>query len=40
LSHPELRLSPEQDQIYWRERVRLMNSLLRLRTAQAQRMSF
>ena len=40
LSHPELRLTPEQDQIYWRERVRLMNSLLRLRTAQAQRMSF
>ena len=39
-SHPELRLTPEQDQIYWRERVRLMNSLLRLRTAQAQRMSF
>ena len=40
LSHPELQLSPEQDEIYWRERVRLMNSLLRLRTAQAQRMSF
>ena len=40
LSHPELGLSPEQEQIYWRERVRLMNSLLRLRTVQAQRMSF
>ncbi len=40
LSHPELQLSPEQDEIYWRERVRLLNSLLRLRTAQAQRMSF
>jgi hypothetical protein len=40
LSHPELQLSLEQDEIYWRERVRLMNSLLRLRTAQAQRMSF
>lgn len=40
LSQPELQLSPEQEQIYWRERVRLMNSLLRLRTAQAQRMTF
>lgn len=40
LNRPELGLSPEQEQIYWRERVRLMNSLLRLRTAQAQRMSF
>ena len=40
LSHPELQLSPVQEEIYWRERVRLMNSLLRLRTAQAQRMSF
>ena len=40
LNQPVLQLSPEQEQIYWRERVRLMNSLLRLRTAQAQRMSF
>lgn len=40
LNHPDLRLSPEQEEIYWRERVRLMNSLLRLRTAQVQRMSF
>jgi len=40
LNHPDLRLSPEQEEIYWRERVRLMNSLLRLRTAQLQRMSF
>ncbi len=40
LNHPDLRLSPEQEEIYWRERVRLMNSLLWLRTAQAQRMSF
>ena len=40
LNHPELHLSPGQEEIYWRERVRLMNSLLRLRTAQAQRMSF
>ncbi len=40
LNHPDLRLSPEQEEIYWRERVRLMNSLLHLRTAQVQRMSF
>ena len=40
LNHPDLELSPEQEEIYWRERVRLMNSLLSLRTAQAQRMSF
>ena len=40
LNHPEFQLSPEQEEIYWRERVRLMNSLLRLRTAQAQRMTF
>ena len=40
LNHPELQLSLEQEEIYWRERVRLMNSLLRLRTAQAQRMAF
>jgi len=40
LNHPDLQLSPAQEQIYWRERVRLMNSLLRLRTAQSQRVSF
>jgi hypothetical protein len=40
LNHPQLDLSSEQEEIYWRERVRLMNSLLSLRTAQAQRVSF
>jgi len=40
LNHPDAQLNPEQTEIYWRERVRLMNSLLSLRTAQAQRMSF
>jgi hypothetical protein len=40
LNHPGLQMSPEQEEIYWRERVRLMHSLLQLRTAQAQRMSF
>ena len=40
LNHPEVRMSPEQAEVYWRERVRLMNSLLNLRRAQAQRMAF
>ena len=40
LNHPELQLSPDQQEKYWRERVRLMNSLLQLRAAQAQRVSF
>jgi len=40
LNRPDLQLSPEQEEIFWRERVRLMNSLLQLRTAQAQRMTF
>ncbi|MEE8426716.1 MAG: hypothetical protein V3S15_05480 [Woeseiaceae bacterium] len=34
------RLSPGDEEIFWRERVRLMNSLLRLRYAQAQRTAF
>ena len=33
-------LDLEQEQIYWRERVRLMNLLVQLRYAQAQRASF
>lgn len=33
-------LSDEDRALYWRERVRLMDSLLRLRYAQAQRVSF
>ena len=40
LNHPEVRMSPDQAESYWRERVRLMNSLLNLRRAQAQRMAF
>jgi hypothetical protein len=40
LSHPQVRANPAQTEIYWRERVRLMNSLLSLRRAQAQRMAF
>ena len=34
------RMTPIEAEIYWRERVRLMNSLLNLRRAQAQRMAF
>ncbi|MGI9203886.1 MAG: hypothetical protein ACR2Q3_07745 [Woeseiaceae bacterium] len=40
LNHPAIRMSPAEAEIYWRERVRLMNSLLNLRRAQAQRMAF
>jgi len=40
LNHPDVDLSTGESEVYWRERVRLMNSLLRLRTAQAQRMAF
>ena len=40
LNYSENGLTPEQAEIYWRERVRLMDSLVRLRYAQAQRMSF
>lgn len=40
LNHPAYRLAPVEAEIYWRERVRLMNSLLNLRRAQAQRMAF
>ena len=40
LARPDFGLTPDQQEIYWRERVRLMNSLLQLRRAQTQRMSF
>jgi hypothetical protein len=40
LNHPAIRMSPAEKQLYWRERVRLMDSLVRLRYAQAQRASF
>jgi hypothetical protein len=33
-------LTPGESETYWRERVRLMNSLLQLRYAQAQRLAF
>ena len=37
LSDPDVSLSPEEEKIFWRERVRLMKSLVGLRYAQAQR---
>lgn len=40
LTHPTVRMSPAQKRLYWRERVRLMDSLVTLRYAQAQRSSF
>ena len=40
LSDPEVQMSPEDTELFWRERVRLMKSLLQLRYAQAQRAAF
>ena len=40
LSRPDVQMTGEQAEAYWRERVRLMNTLLNLRRAQAQRMAF
>ena len=40
LNDTEIQLSPEDEEIVWRERVRLMKSLLQLRYAQAQRSAF
>ncbi len=37
LSDPDAGLTPEETEIFWRERVRLMESLVQLRFAQAQR---
>ena len=40
LNDPEVQMSPEVRELFWRERVRLMKSLLQLRYAQAQRAAF
>lgn len=40
LNHPAIRMNPAQKRMFWRERVRLMNLLVELRYAQAQRVSF
>jgi len=40
LSDPTIRMSEDDREIFWRERVRLMQSLLRLRYAQSQRTAY
>jgi hypothetical protein len=40
LSDPETRLSSDDEEIFWRQRVRLMKLLVKLRYAQAQRAAF
>jgi len=40
LSDPEIQMTPEDQELFWRERVRLMKLLLQLRYAQAQRAAF
>ncbi len=40
LSRTDGSLTPEQEQILWRERVRMMRSLVGLRYAQSQRVAF
>ena len=40
LNSPDVTMSDEDRELFWRERVRLMKSLLQLRYAQAQRAAF
>ncbi len=40
LNDPEMRLTPGDREVFWRERVRLMKLLVQLRYAQAQRTAF
>lgn len=40
LNDPEFQLSREEEEIFWRERVRLMKLLVGMRYAQAQRTAF
>ena len=40
LSDPESQLGPDDEEIFWRERVRLMKLLVGMRYAQAQRTAF
>jgi hypothetical protein len=40
LSDPAVQMTPEVRELFWRERVRLMKSLVQLRYAHAQRTSF
>jgi len=40
LNNPDVKMTSDDRELFWRERVRLMNSLLQLRYAQAQRAAF
>ncbi len=40
LNNPDVQMTSDDKELFWRERVRLMNSLLALRYAQAQRAAF
>ena len=40
LNDPSIRMTDEEEEIFWRERVRLMKLLVGLRYAQAQRTGF
>ena len=40
LNDPGIKMTSEDEEIFWRERVRLMKLLVRLRYAQAQRTAF
>ena len=40
LNDPGVQMTPDEIHIFWRERVRLMKSLVRLRYAQAQRTAY
>jgi hypothetical protein len=40
LNDPGIQMTSEEEEIFWRERVRLMKLLVRLRYAQAQRTAF
>lgn len=40
LNDPSIEMTAEETELFWRERVRLMKSLVQLRYAQAQRTSF
>ena len=40
LNDPATHMTPQQQEVFWQERVRLMDLLVRLRYAQTQRMAF
>jgi hypothetical protein len=40
LNDPDIQMTSEETEIFWRERVRLMKLLVRLRYAQAQRTAY